>query len=515
MSGRWRDGLLALLFANFCFARVWSELVDYSAADSFFFFRPPPAAAYLAVWANILVWAAVSWAMLQWLRRYRVPPVLSGAAFFLVCLIPLNALRAVMSTRLQLLRAGLFVVVGTRGVTALISFALLILIVVVWRFGARVQAAAVSTLFLTTPLLALQFAATGWRLLSAQPDSFANRPLRPFQERAATAQIPGSPRVVWIIFDEMDYRLSFPERPKTLLLPAFDRLSAGAVHLTHALPPANWTGGSVPALLHGATIRELRPMGPGRAEIAYSDSAGPGPWNSSQTIFSTARQLGYNSAVVGWYLPYCRVLNDDLSVCDWTAMSNQMNSTGGQFREILLNQNRSLFETSLLSPFGQSLTIKGHIDTVQANLQHARQAVSDPRLGLVFLHFPVPHPPPVYDRFRQTMTISNSPLSGYIDSLALADRILGQLREAMERCGLWEKTTVLVTADHSFRASAALDGKYDPRIPYVLKLPGESRGEQYDEVFPTVRTRSLLTAILQGELQSPGDVVHWMDQKPN
>jgi hypothetical protein len=502
VSGRWRDAALALLLANLCFARVWSGLIDYSAADSFFFLRPPPPAAYLALWANLLLWTAGLWAVLYGLRRYRVHSLLSGTLFFAACLFPLNAIREILSTRLVMLRSGLFAAVGTERAAALVVLAALLLMAIVWRWGTRLQAVGVAALFCTAPLLAVEVAGVVWRLAAAPTSEYANGSTVPFQR-----SVPGAPRIVWIIFDEMDYRLSFPERPKTLSLPEFDRLSGQAIHLTDALSPANSTAVSVPALLHGAVVREFRSSGPRQAEIAYSDTLRAETWSSRQTIFSSARQLGYNSAVVGWYLPYCRALKDDLSECEWTDISSKINSNGTRFGEMIFNQNRGLFETSLFSPFGQSLTVERHIQTIESNLRHARQAVTDARLGLVFLHFPVPHPPAVYDRSRGTMTLSNGGISGYIDSLALADRILGQLRRDMEGCGLWSATTLLVTADHSFRSSMALDGKYDPRVPYILKLANQSAGLRYDGRFETVHTRGLLEDILRGNVRSPDDAV--------
>ena len=506
MSGWWRDAVLAALFANFCFAKLWTELAYYSTADSFFFSALPPRDAYLAVWINILLWSAGTWGLLYWLRG-RQSPRLSAIASWVGLLFVLNAVRAVLSTRFAILRAGLFAVVGARGsVEIVIGVGLLLLNVSAWHFGARLRAFAVSVLLLTSPILVFQFAAIGWRLTRPADGLYAAQAPVPFLK-----QVAGTPRVVWIIFDEMDYRLSFPERPASLLMPALDRFSRESVQLTNALSPADWTGGSVLALLHGSKVRAFLATGPQTAEVLYEDSLRAEPWNSNQTIFATARRMNLNSALIGWFLPYCRVLND-LSACEWTPMSRQMNSTGSGLGEILLNQNRRLFETSLLSPFGQSLTVKEHARNIKSSICYARKVVADERFGLVFLHFPVPHPPPVYDRFRQTMTKSNSPISGYIDSLALADHVFSQVREEMERCGLWDKTTVLVTADHSFRSSVALDGKNDPRVPYILKLARQSRGERYDRQFHTVRTRALLEAILCGKLQSPEQIIAWMGQ---
>lgn len=514
----WRGPFLCFLFANFCFVRVSNELGAYTEADSFFFAGPPPTTAYCALWTNILLWTVAGILLFRFFRRVGARPGVVNAIIFLVALLPLNATRDILAMRYPLLRAGLFTITGTWGAAALILSALLLFGILTWRYGLRLQSAAASLLLFATPVFAILLGMTVSRFLTRHPSEFQQPALQPFTAtRTASANGTASPRVVWIVFDEMDYRLSFTERPRTLDMPEFDRLATESIHATDALTPANSTEDSIPALLHGGPVRLVRPLSPAIAGIRYADSDQLVQWNSSQTIFSTARTLGYNTAIVGWYLPYCRVLAGDLNECTWSAMGNRMNSTGATFIENLLNQNRTLVETSMLSPFGQSLTIRKRVRTITRILEQARRAVADPRLGFVYLHFPVPHPPPVYDRFRRTMTKANSPVSGYIDSLALADRILGDLRTEMQSSGLWDSTTLLVTADHSFRSSKALDGKYDPRVPYFLKLSSSSAGTApagtaYDKRFYTVRTRDLLTGILKGDLHDSNAVLTWMNR---
>src|SRR2546425_7901138 len=36
-------------------------------------------------------------------------------------------------------------------------------------------------------------------------------------------------------------------------------------------------------------------------------------------LFRRARALGYDTALIGWYHPYCRVLGSDLTRCYWEA----------------------------------------------------------------------------------------------------------------------------------------------------------------------------------------------------
>ena len=69
-------------------------------------------------------------------------------------------------------------------------------------------------------------------------------------------------------------------------------------------------------------------------------------------------------------------------------------------------------------------------------------------LGLTFVHY------------RSTSTIHLRSKQGvldittaheYLDNLALADRILGELRQAMEQAGTWDSTTILISSDHWWR----------------------------------------------------------------
>ena len=77
---------------------------------------------------------------------------------------------------------------------------------------------------------------------------------------------------------------------------------------------------------------------------------------------------------------------------------------------------------------------------IQAMREEAQRYAADPSLQLVFLHLPTPHPPHFYDRHSRTFTGRSPGAAGsYPDSLALADLILGEIREAMTRAGLWTR----------------------------------------------------------------------------
>ncbi|MBM3967803.1 MAG: hypothetical protein FJ308_22510, partial [Planctomycetes bacterium] len=129
-----------------------------------------------------------------------------------------------------------------------------------------------------------------------------------------------SNRVVWIVFDELDYRLSFPERPKEIRLPNFDRFASSSFRFTNAIPPAVQTLFSVPSLVDGEVYVAAFPTGPN--QLMLRDTEGVLlPWGSRSNVFTDVNALGGHVAVVGWYLPYGRVFRNVVNYSQWVAHS--------------------------------------------------------------------------------------------------------------------------------------------------------------------------------------------------
>ncbi|MCX6626172.1 MAG: sulfatase-like hydrolase/transferase, partial [Candidatus Solibacter sp.] len=116
------------------------------------------------------------------------------------------------------------------------------------------------------------------------------------------------------------------------------------------------------------------------------------------------------------------------------------------------------------------------------------------------------------NRKTGTFTLGNSPIAGYIDSLALLDGTVGEMRRTMENAGAWDSTTVLFTSDHGYREAEALDGKSDPRIPYLLKLAGQKEAVAYTAQFNAVLTADLLLGVLRGEINDAASAKAWLDR---
>ncbi len=508
-SRSWRELAAALSLANLCYVRVWSELLTYSAGDTYTMKLPYSRGAYVAVMLNVLLAGVFGWSAALLVRRRGGPRLRTAArwVFFLLLLLPVNAVRAVLANRFDYLRSPLLQLLGTRNVVLLALVLAGAGLFVLLRWPDRVTRAATATLLILSPLVAITFAQAIWRAVSYDP--------APFRDATPAAILPlkTSPRIVWVVLDEWDERLTFIDRPAGIALPELDRLRRESLFAANALPPGSETLISMPAFLTGREVTDTVKRGPSELLLRHPGAPRPVSWLTEPNLFSDARAAGFNTALVGWYHPYCRVIGASLNHCERWEMNMQYNTMGRTFGQLAPGQTRSLFETSLLSLFGQSLPVREHARTYQEMMTSSLRVLADRRYGLTLLHLPIPHAPHTYDRRTGRFDLRNSPIKGYADSLVLADRTVGEIRRTLERAGLWDSTTVLFTADHGYRAAEAFDGKKDQRIPFLLKMPGHAEPIEYTPTLHTIVLRDLFRAILRGDVATTGQVAAWLDAR--
>jgi len=503
-----RDLFIALSLANLCYLRIWSELLTYTRPDEYLMKLPPGPMQYVAVMLNVLLLGGILFGAVNWGRRRFSK---SGfrwveAAFLLFWIVPLNAIRAVLSNHFDLLRSGLFGILDPRAVELLAGASTLAALFLIAKFSPRLAHVAASVLALLFPFCAVTFGQAVWKIAQYNPSGFAANPPVPPLPDART-----SPRFLWVIADEWDYRLTFVDRPAGLALPEIDRLRRDSLFTEQAYPPGPETPISLPGYFTGRLVKSVRYVGPSDLQIRFRDGTGPVSWRDQPSIFTSAHALGFNTALVDWFHPGCRVLSG-LTYCDWWEMARQFNSMGSSFGEVLPNQTRSLFETTLISLFGQSLAGHQQTGVYHEILREGLAAANNPEFGLTVIHLPVPHAPHAYDRRTGTFTLGNAPIRGYVDSLALLDRTVGEMRRSLEASGEWGRTTVLFTSDHHYREETALAGEPDDlRIPFLLKMAGQHEGADYRERFNTVLTHDLILEVLEGHLATAADVSHWLD----
>ena len=314
---------------------------------------------------------------------------------------------------------------------------------------------------------------------------------------------PQQPRVVWIIFDELDYRVTFENRPADVVLPELDRLRGESLFATQALEPGLDTMVSLPSLLNGQRVHAAEPISERDLKITFAGDTNAMLWSASTQLFARARALGVNSAVVAWYHPYRRLFARDLAFCTDLAIPLFEQARGRTLGEAMANQL-----WSSLAPVQQRrLTVQVY----QNGLRDALQVVTNPVYGLSLLHLLGPHEPGIYRPDRKQLSVTSfSTVQGYFNNLMLTDRALGEMRRAMESAGQWESAWVIVSADHRWRKADRYDGRIDHRVPFIIKAPGSGRGMEITTPLDTVLSHDLILAILRGEVTDAEGAQSWL-----
>jgi hypothetical protein len=497
---------IALSLANLCFLNYW-----ISYPTDAFYRQQPDIVNNLAAIADILLLGLAFWGLYTLARLSKRRFVLEASrwAFVLVLLIPFNLLKdQIPALRLGHLTKTELIIVSGIMVTVCAS--------AVARWRRQIIPALALLVLLLFPFTFFTFGRVLVRWFAERSAVWSGTaPLAP----SPSMSPPSRRRVLWIIFDEMDERLTFIDRLSGLRLPETDRLRDESLWASNAFPPAGETLLSMPSLINGRIVTRAKPQGTRDLLLTYEGDEQTVNWRNTANVFSRARDVGYKTAVVGWSNPYDRVIGSSLDFCQF--FQAPYPDPDLPFFPRMLYWTSTLPESipllsrlDLLNPIRlrqSRLDALGRIKTYQAFCKAAIPVATNRDFNLILLHWPIPHSPYIYSRSQGGFDSSGR--GTYIDNLALVDRTIRELRQAMETAGVWDSTTVLLSADHWNRYTYQLDGKIDHRVPFLLKLARQTTRLDYNRRFDTVATHDLILSILRGELQDPESVARWLDQR--
>lgn len=508
----WKDVAVALSLANLCFFGVWSSLLA-DAGDPFAGLRLLPAAEYAGAILNVLLLAGAFYLAIFAARRRLKGSKLAATAAGVAALAwaPLAAGYTVLSnyrprpslTTLTAPLAG-----GAGAVVAVV--AALALLLALPRHYRRIAAAVYGLLLILSPFVGVTFARAGWRLYAARQGPALPAPAPPLRTAPEAPRSPAASRLVWLVFDEWDQRLTFEQRPADLALPELDRLRSEALYASAAYAPAEQTQYSMLSVLAGRVLARLEPDAGRDLRLVFRDHPEPALWSQHPNLFRRARAEGFRTAAVGWYIPYCTLLSDALDSC-W--QNEPLAVTGdSSLSRVLAGQWQLAVKKAVFSVSTESLDALHHSQLFDQMVREASKVVTDASLDLVLVHLPAPHGPYFYDRQTGAYRFDMDPVSGYFDALALVDRTVGELRRRLEEAGLWDQTAILVTSDHWLRTSELIDGNKDHRVPFLLKPAGKGNPAVYDRPFNAVLSHELLLELLRGKLRTSAGVARWLDR---
>jgi len=465
--------LFALSAANLLFLRTWAALLEA---------RHIVPASYVMIMVNVLLAACCIRLGALLIERTRSAVVrwigiATGAA---LCLVPVHAIATIYFAD----------DVPKRNPTYLAGLLLVVAVIA----SSKVRRWVFRVVIFLIPSVAITFGNSIVNIATYDSARWAE----PQLPAVAAAR---APRLVWLLFDEWDFALTFAARRQGLRLPELDRLVNESFSATHARPPERSTAKSVPRLVTGDW------------------DATTGNMSTHTSIFSRAKQEGLRTAAVAWFIDYCGAFRPSLDACWNSTIDAERNSMGATAAEMGITQVRYLFENQFRSPFGQPVGAKRQSLDFKFNLKSALKAVTHPGFDLVYVHFNVPHEPLFYDAATGAHHLGEKPLiaaikkdsTRYFDALVLVDRTVGELRRALEAAGLWDQTDMLLTSDHPYRARHRVDGvRDDVRVPFIVRVAGSRDAVSHEQEFYTLLAPDLLPKLRSRELRTPSDVRDWV-----
>lgn len=487
-SARWRTFAIGVSLANLLLLDVWRTLFLSStpAAFSLDVRRSDFAAIVIAVLLLGAAFAVVAQLARASGRRWVVET--TRVCFIASALLLTEAGRRINRAPVpQILVTVSHVVGGLR----LVALAGIVAAIIVWRWRRPISSAYAVFCLILAPACVVTFGRALWSMATVPFELFEDLPPAP-RPPAHLGQ-----RVAVIIFDELDEQWAFDKRPAGLSLPAFDRFRAEATYGGAAMEPAGNTRESIPSYLIGQSIFRSVEDGPRSLEVSFSQDGRELSFDSFPNLFARVAQLGGTSGIVGNYLPYCRLaLARYVQRCAWIPVASG-GVSGGEERGLV---GAIAHDMASLAPWSNRAN---HIDRYHQTLVSAVSMLTDTTLDFVFVHVGVPHAPTIFDRRRNTITVMNTSPTGYVDNLVLADRALGEMRSALERAGLWDGATVIVTSDHHWRTAPATS-TVDPHVPFLVKLPHATARVPREESLKAVVLSDLVVARLGGEISDAG-----------
>ena len=213
--------------------------------------------------------------------------------------------------------------------------------------------------------------------------------------------------------------------------------------------------------------------------------------------------------MIGWHLPYPRVLGGSLGLADWRPSVAYEQARGETLGEAFSNQ-----WGSLVPPVHRRRILAKRVAELG---DLTLRAAADGRFGIVLLHLPLPQGPAIYDSAAGRLTAWNfkEAEGAYLDNLALIDRLLGDLRRGLDRARMLDRTWIVVSADRWRHAPKRQDAHVDHRVPFLVRSPEGGHTAHVDGAFNTLVTHDLVLAILRGSISDSAAAADWLMRYPS
>ncbi len=316
--------------------------------------------------------------------------------------------------------------------------------------------------------------------------------------------ITTAPKTIYIIFDELDYRIfikGYAEKMESINLKNFEHIKQNALFFKNVKNMWDFTAQAIPSITIGKNV-EIRPFASPfpDIELTYPNKK-KALWSESDTIFNKLKNNNQNIAIIGWYHRYCEIFNHVTSYC---LSSEKPNSLTEHLKKLM----RSII------PYYRAInTIYRHQRIEKSTLA----ALSSSAIDFIYIHDSIPHPPSIWDAelmkyyMNILLKISDDRIKLYLNNVQLVDDFLGRIMNHMKEKGIWDTSTIIIGSDHRWRKPP---DKRLENIPLLIKFPLQKTAYAYDrQVLPT-EIKAMIEQIAVHKVHDPMAFMQWLDQQP-
>lgn len=324
------------------------------------------------------------------------------------------------------------------------------------------------------------------------------------QLAATTVRQSQAMRVVWLVFDEWDQRISFSDRRDGFDLPNVDQLRQRAFSATSARQAADGTLRAIPGMTIGKPVAWAEETATDGLEIRLSESKETVYWNRIPTLFNDLRNGDKNIAILTHYfLADCRQFAHLTTRC-WEQgrwWTSQRKGLGRGIVDFIASTYRQL---PITGRAGDNPIIYTWLDYPREHrrfLEATKKTIEDPSLDFVYSHWMIPHAPFRYNASEDKFLPHDQGLEGYWDNLRLVDNVVGELLSTLKQSGLADRTILIIGSDHGWRGAGIVGLKTDQHVPFIVAMPGKKDALIYPHEFSLLAFREMVNRLTSGNIQ--------------
>lgn len=478
-----KDFLVSFSYVNLCFVRIWYPLI--MPQSTFYQGRVPNYSDFTATVTNIIIFSLIGTYLIQKVR-------IKGNNFVIASLLALLAFSFHVFTQLKLpplveYQHYIFIFCCLLVISSFLS-----------RFFHKVITKAIYFFLLFFSLHGIYyFIVAPYRIYSLNQDLPIKQALvqRP-------QHTPSKQRVIWIIYDELDQGYVFDEsKNNTLKLHNLLELYEKSFHASEAHAPTDRTVNSIFSYLIGLQVESVKPLSSTEAIIITPDTEEK--LKPQETIFYDLYQQGYNIGIAGWHIPYCFIFEKYTSTCNQFGSSKYNYSSSQNFFTTVVTQLRSLL------PNWASYQHKMLYEKFWSS---TKNLIINKNLDLVYLHFPIPHFPKIYDTNKMKLYSALSDKEGYPANLTLVNESIREMTDILKKYNLYDESIILVTSDHWRRTPESYKERHY-RVPFFIKLRTNfQKPYEFKTKFSSILVHSIVPKLLNGELSTVEDISNFINK---